>query len=198
MKKNAFYSFSTFALLLVCFVSGFGQIELPKHFEENLQEAKLEFYMPLENSFRNLTIRENNIHAYDLAIKSKEENVEIRYVILPVGHSIGDELANIKFVSKASSIASNEAESSTMVFHPMETSEAKNTFNADWGASVFFQPKLQFSHREHCKMVALHAEGKANVYIFYLFDDVSIDLNALPHLIRFADEKMELNDQTPN
>ncbi|MEM9823942.1 MAG: hypothetical protein AAF985_22850, partial [Bacteroidota bacterium] len=44
-------------------------------------------------------------------------------------------------------------------------------------AAVFFQPKASFSRKQHCKMVAIYKEGKANIFVFYLFDDLSVDLN---------------------
>ena len=67
----------------------------------------------------------------------------------------------------------------------MKTQQLQEEFNADWGAIAFFQPKKEFSTKEHCKMVAIHAEGKGNVYIFYLFDDPQTDLEELFATLRF-------------
>lgn len=173
-------------LLLLSSTIGFGQIEYPATFQENLQLAKVDFYEPLENSFKNAPIRKNTIQNYDLAIKSRKENLEIRYVVLPIGSTPSENFPPVSFTAKATTVADNDPEK-VMAFHPMEATEVKNKFNADWGASAFFHPKAEFSTKRHCKMVALYAKGKANIYVFYLFDDLSIDLEERFQHIRFTE-----------
>ena len=168
--------------------NGFGQLDYPLEFKETLQAAQLDFYEPLENSAKIVQIQKNDLLPYDFALKLKKEKVEIRYAILPDSEQKEYFRPNIYFAAKASSVASNDEDSSIMAFHAVDTAALKNTFNAEWGAAVFFKPKASFSSKQHCKMLALYKEGKANVLIFYLFNDESIDLNE-PQFqnIRFAD-----------
>ncbi|MEM8906921.1 MAG: hypothetical protein AAGD05_03665 [Bacteroidota bacterium] len=190
MKKNLLLP-----LLLLLFLlpqSHFAQIERSTAFEQQLQQAQLDFFEPSENSFKQLPIRKNTVQTYDFAIQSKREKVEIRYVILPAQDQVLDDFPPVNFTAKASSVASNEEEE-FMVFHAMDEATLKNTFNADWGASAFFRPKIGFSNKRHCKMVGLYSKGKANIYIFYLFNDLSIDIDERFHLVRFLETEQTTN-----
>ena len=97
-------------------------------------------------------------------------------------------MPHIYFATKAINIARNTDET-VLSIHSMKTTQLKEDFNADWGAIAFFKPKLEFSDKQHCKMVAVHAEGKGNIYIFYLFDDPEIDLEELYSNVRFLEQE---------
>lgn len=48
----------------------------------------------------------------------------------------------------------------------------KTEFGADWGATDVIQPGSEFGQAyKHCLLVALHKDGAADAYCFYLFDD---------------------------
>ena len=176
MKKDGLLLLPVLFILLTN-IPSFGQLDYPIDFKNELQMAQLNFYEPLENSFKSVPIDENELIAYDFAIKSKDKKVEIRYAILPASEQAENFVPTVNFAAKATSLATNEEEDALMVFHLMDANDLQEQYNADWGASVFFRPKAAFSNKKHCRMLALYAEGKANVFVFYLFNDLSIDLN---------------------
>ena len=138
----------------------------------------------MENSYRNLQVHDNSIQAYEFAIQHRKQKVEIRYVVEAVPAKESNDIPHIFFANKAINVAAN-TDDSVLSIHTMKTQQLQEEFNADWGAIAFFQPKKEFSTKEHCKMVAIHAEGKGNVYIFYLFDDPQTDLEELFATLRF-------------
>ena len=50
-------------------------------------------------------------------------------------------------------------------------SNSSEDFNADWGKVFFFTPKPGFTRKSHCRLLALHKEGKGTAYIFFLFEE---------------------------
>ena len=63
-------------------------------------------------------------------------------------------------------------------------------FNADWGQVIFFQPKSVFSHKAHCKMLALYKEGKGMAFVFFLFDKGTLELDRRFLALRFKEENV--------
>ena len=178
------------SMIIFCgFSYALGQIIYPSSFQQTLELGKLEFFEPVENQFAMSSIHKNDIQNYGLAIRSKgQEDVEIRYVIEQLGNDPSDKIPHITFVSKASRVATND-EASVLAFHAFDPSELANRFNADWGASVFFEPKDHFSTRKHCKMTALFSEGKSMVYVFFLFDDPNIEIDKYLENVRFLNDE---------
>ncbi len=161
-----------------------AQVDISPSFLSKLEQAGIEFLAPLENSYRNLEVHDNSLQAYELAILHRKQKVEIRYVVEPLPEDTSQDIPHIFFAKKAINIAAN-TDDSVLSIHTMKTQQLQEDFNADWGAIAFFQPKLEFSTKAHCKMVAVHAEGKGNLYIFYLFDDPQTDLEELFATVRF-------------
>ena len=183
MKKIIFFIYCLGVILLPNLL--LSQIEYSAEFKKALEQGQIEFSEPLENRFKTIPILSNEFQTYDLAIQSKEKGkMEIRYAIDVLGDNNANFFPHVTFMTKVTTIASNE-EDSVVAFHGIENTTLVEEYNADWGASVFFKPKQGFSTREHCKMIALFAENKAMVYIFFLFDDPSIDLRKYFEDIRF-------------
>ncbi|MEM6380964.1 MAG: hypothetical protein AAF705_22520 [Bacteroidota bacterium] len=136
--------FFTLFFSLILLQDVWGQWQYPIEFKAALQAAQLDFYEPLENSFEPTEIRTNDLQTYDFAIRSKKEKVEVRYAILPAAEQSQFFQPNIHFASKAISLARNNEEASEMVFHSVSHQDLLNTFNADWGAAVFFKTKSTF------------------------------------------------------
>ena len=90
----------------------------------------------------------------------------------------------------AISAATNENEEARLVLHEMSKENLKN-YHADWGAVVFFQPKIIFSDKDHCKMLALYQEEKGLVYIFYLFDEASEEVDLQENCLSFLPKEIK-------
>jgi len=153
---------------------GFAQkIDFPEHFRQLLKQTDLEFLQPLEAGYRDLYLQPNEFQNCDFAIRSPKEDLEIRYFIQPWDDKKPDttnpHLATFRALT---SVATNAEEAFISAIQPARE-DLVNDFNADWGMVYFFQPKAGFSDQPFCRMVALCKEGKATVFIFYLFDDPS-------------------------
>jgi len=168
----------------------FGQIELHAEFQAKLALAQIEFFQPVENQFKNMGVQKNSIQNYDLVVYHKQEKVEVRYLVEPLTNSPWDEVPHINFTRKAISAALNHEESHLSVFQ-LPQDKIKTSFEADWGAQAFFQPKESFSKKKHCKLVALHAREKGYVYIYYLFDNAETDIDDRFNLVRFITNDKE-------
>ena len=158
-----------------------AQVKLKKDFLATLEAAQLQYFSPLEDSFKAIRVRKNRILNYDMAIRSKKKNLEIRYAIqLPSALTF----PHMNSLSLATSVASNE-ENTLVAVHDISQKDLKTFYNADWGATFYFKPKEGFSSKQHCKMLALHAEDKASVYVFYLFDKTDVELEQQSYPFRF-------------
>jgi len=160
-----------------------AQVKLKKDFLTTLEAARLQYFGPLEDSFKAIRVRRNQVLDYDMAIRSKKKNLEIRYAIqLPKTLTY----PHMNSLSLATSVASNEEDTAVAV-HDISKEDLKTFYNADWGATFYFKPKTGFSSRKYCKMLALHAEDKASVYVFYLFDKINEELDQQLYPFRFEE-----------
>ena len=166
----------------------YGQVKLAPSFLQTLNEAKIAFAEPVENLYKNSKRSRNSLLTCHLAIKNKKGDMEIRYLIKPDNESTNQWLTpHIAGMSTASHLASNLEESSQIVVHTVRREDLSLQFNADWGATFFFTPKKKFSMKKHCKMLVLYKEGSGLVYIFYLFDKISEELDKLAYPVRFQE-----------
>ena len=93
-------------------------------------------------------------------------------------------------ISISSTVATND-EDALMALHEMSNQDLKK-YNADWGASFFFQPKKMFSSKKHGKMIALFKEDRGMVIIFYLFNEPSEEVDLQKYCLSFlAKEEVE-------
>lgn len=165
-----------------------AQLEYPNDFQSVLEKADISYTAPLENSYKNVRIQENDLQKYSFAIKAKKENIEIRYAIELLDTNAYFNPPQIRCFSRATSVASNDDESVVTV-HNISDIDLKDNFNADWGAIMYFKPKLQFSTKKHCKMLALYTEGRAVVYVYFLFNEPTEELDNQFYSIRFNDQE---------
>ncbi|MFK8101064.1 MAG: hypothetical protein AB8G15_01015 [Saprospiraceae bacterium] len=158
-------------------------------FQAVLQAAQLDYVAPLENAYRPIAVEPNEFHSYEYAIQSKSRDIEIRYSIKTFATIAApkNELPHLKCLAIANTLADNKVDQAIAV-HGIPKRELMEKYNADWGAIVYFQPKIQFSDKTHCKMLTLFADGKADVYIFFLFDEPSDELKHQMYTLRFASD----------
>ena len=104
--------------------------------------------------------------------------------------SDGQFYVNADLAAKTFGQADLEDEEARMVLHEM-SKEDLESYQADWGAIVFFQPKRIFSDEDHCKMLALYREGKGIVYIFYLFNKASEEVDLQKNCLSFLPKEIK-------
>ncbi len=172
-------------------ILGWGQVKMTTTFQSQLEEAKLDFVYPLEGKYKSATPIKNAYLNYPFAIRSKREKIEIRYFIAP---SITNELVSVAphaaSMQMVLHLATND-ETAMISNLPISPNRLKEDFNADWGKVAIFKPKLSFSSRTYCKMLAIYKEGIGMAYAFFLFDKNSLELDNRFLALRFQGEPME-------
>jgi hypothetical protein len=167
----------------------FTQIKMSKSFSQKLEKMDLDFLAPLENSYKKVKASESIIVDFDFEIKAKKADMKIGFALFPEGKNALI-FPHIKVSNMAISAATNENEEARLVLHEMSKENLKN-YHADWGAVVFFQPKIIFSDKDHCKMLALYQEEKGLVYIFYLFDEASEEVDLQENCLSFLPKEIK-------
>ncbi len=147
------------------------KIDLPDDFALLLNQAGIEFFEPLEAGYKDIALPENDYHNCQLAIRSNQEHLQIRYFILPWNEEDpATTQPNLIAFRALTSIATNADEAIISVIQP-DVETLREDFNADWGVIYFFRPKPGFSDQPFCRMIAICKEGQGTAFIFYLFDD---------------------------
>lgn len=146
-------------------------MDIPEHFNQLLSRAGIEFFEPLDAGYRDIELPENEYLNCQFAIRSGREDLQIRYFVLPWDEadpaSVNPHLATFRALT---TIASNADDAVISAIRP-EPEVLLRDFNADWGMTYFFTPKPGFSDQPACKMLALCKEGRATVFVFFLFDE---------------------------
>jgi len=166
-----------------------AQIDYTPRFSRLLEEAQLDFYEPIENTYRDVPIWKDaaQYQSYDFAIRSRRNQLEIRYQVLPYKEQDYKFAApQVEAARLAMHLATNQDES---IISGLSIDEEglKNNFNADWGKVFIFQPKKSFSNRTHCKMLALYTEGKGMAIVYFLFDQPSQEVDNRFVALRFRE-----------
>lgn len=168
-----------------------AQVDYSPRFLQLLQHAQMDFYEPVEARYKDIPVWKEaaQYQAYDFAIRSRKEALEIRYVIFPFDKkSPVFQAPGVECTRVTMHLASNDEDALISALGIGEE-ELEESYNADWGKIFFFQPKKSFSQRKHCKMLALYAEGKGMAFIFFLFDEPSKELNNPFLTLRFQEDE---------
>ncbi|MFT4758067.1 MAG: hypothetical protein ACI9XO_000643 [Paraglaciecola sp.] len=189
MKKyfiGLFLSLSTFV---------FAQnITYPAAFQDLLTEVSIEIFTPFDSKYRDFEPHNNQLEKYDFRIVSRKEKLDIRYAVKPCRK--GDIMSHNPHLLTMRAVASVATNEQDYVISALEMSKEKlqNDFNADWGMTYFFTPKNDFARTPHCRMIALHKEGKGTAFVFYLFDNVKNEaLNRRYFSMQFLKEKISID-----
>jgi hypothetical protein len=170
-----------------------AQVDYTPRFTKLLEQAQLDIYTPLENSYRDVPVWRDAaaFQLYDFAMDARQEDLEIRYRILPY------DAKNLLFFAPhveswrlALHLARNDdaEEDRIITYFDIKDEVLKEAFNADWGMTFFFHPKSVFSSHEHCKLLALYSEGKGMAFVLFLFDEPSEELEKRFVALRFRTE----------
>ena len=177
-----------YSTLLLCFAltSVKAQLEFPASFIQLLEEAQLTINQPIENQFKEKSVRDNDLCSYQYSMRKKKGDLEIRYNVQPSAaqDSNINAVPHITALSLVSSLATND-DDSIISYHQVSKKDLETKYRANWGLVAFFKPKEEFSSKAHCKMLTLYAEDKAIVTIFYLFDEITEDLENQKYSIMF-------------
>ncbi len=161
-------------LFLLCLLPQWSpaqNLEQPARFAQLLQQAGVEFMEPLDAGYKDYEPLENQYLNCQYAIRSRSENLEIRYYVLPWNEKdYASTMPNFNTFATISNLATNAEDAVISALRP-DGQSLQRDFNADWGMTYIFTPKPAFADSPICKMVALCKEGQGTVFVFYLFDD---------------------------
>ena len=150
------------------------KIEYPSEFIHLLDSVGVDFYEPLEAGYRDYEPLENRWQPCHFAMRSHKEKMEIRYYIEPWNNDqTMASLPNINTFRTLTMVASTDDETARISGIQPTKKSLLDEFNADWGMTYFFKPKIDFSEKPHCRMMALCKEGQGTLFVFFLFDDVN-------------------------
>lgn len=185
------------SFFLFSFTNFFAQkIDYSEDFLNKMKQMSLEFVEPTDSDYRDVIALKNDIKKYDFAIKSRKEKIEIRYILeVEEESNLFSQLPDIQFFKMLTHLASNDENASPMAVHGIPENELSNDFRADWGKFAYFQPKGNFAHWKHAKLLALYKSGKGMVYVLFLFDNPTPSLNNRFYAVQFSDlENIEVID----
>lgn len=83
--------------------------------------------------------------------------------------SSGISFPNLKNGTRLSHYARNEGDS-IISLHALGDDELEQ-LNAEWGTQAFFRPKKAFADYQYCQLLSFYDSLKAQVFVYYLFDD---------------------------
>lgn len=163
----------TVFLLLVTFSSLSAQgIEFSPEFLTLRDKIGIDVFTPTESSFKSIKIIKNPYQNYQAAVRSRHDNLEIRYNFIPYNDkNPTTTMPHLQVTRSVASAATNDEEA-IIAFHEISQKDLE-IFGADWGQMVIFRPKKGFAIQQFCKMLTLFKEGRGTAFIFYLFEDAN-------------------------
>ena len=164
-----------------------AQIRTGDEFARLLGQAGIEFIEPVEANYKRVPAWKNPIQSYDYAIRSRKEGIEIRYLIRP--YELGAPASGAPHVEAsrlAMHLATNDQDY-LVAGREVAPEVLSEFFNADWGMQYFFRPKPGFADWNHCELLALHKDGQATAFVFFLFDEPSPELGNRFYALRFRE-----------
>lgn len=154
-------------LLTLCTVSIRAQEMAFLRFGLLLGEAGLDYLEPLDAGYRAIKTAKNSFQHCDFALYSRQEKLEIRFLIEPVRDTNEIRNPQLRCMGLVTHLASND-EAAAIAVHNIPGAP----YNADWAKAFFFQPKPNFGGEWlHCKMLALYKESHGLAFVFYFFNE---------------------------
>ncbi len=164
---------SVLLFLMLFHLTTYGQIEKTLSFQALLDSASISTVKILESTYKTYKPIISEEIPYRHAIRSKKENMAIRYDIIPSSlNKIIDEVPQGFSFTRIINAASNEEGADGISVHSIRQSDLK-TFNAEWGLVAYFKPKEHLTNYKHCKLLTLFKTGHGIAYIYFFFDDVN-------------------------
>lgn len=174
----------TLALTAIAFavLTAFTSDSIPNNFKAVLTRAKLEYIQP--DGLVETKVMANNQVGYDYAVKYKDKNFEVRYLIMPLD-SLVMQYNNSKKDTSQTVIEPNNLFGSMFLVTAMNAGMGANEgmpnitafdsvavgheYNADEGGTVFINAGKEFGQDyKYCMIVGIHKDNVADAYIFFL------------------------------
>ena len=190
--KPGFYFVIPIVFLLALTTSCNAQA-LPLEFSKILNQSSLMFSLP--QRFMPVPVVDNHDVQYDFAMRLGSEKLEIRYRVIPIGWykmSPGQDTSltyHAMLLTMAMNISNSNEESPQTRDFPV--SDVKEEFGADAGSATFISCGSDFGKGfQKCMINVFHKNHVADLYIFFLFDDIRVLNSALMtdeiyHAVRF-------------
>lgn len=172
-------------ILLLFALSLNAQVKVSDSFKQILDTFHVEFLSPVEGKYKALKPEKNDLFTADFRIRSRKEKIEILYYFEP-------DTANFQLFPQVSTtrmvlhLATNNQDALISSLDLPEK-QLKEGFNADWGKVSIFRPKESFSYYEYCKLLTLYKVDRGIMYILFLFDEPSLQLDQRFQAIIFQD-----------
>jgi len=178
-----------FSLIFLFFLKiGTAQVIDFEVFSQSLSDFGIESAEPTEGRAKFLRTRETSFLGEQFRINLKKEDIEIRVAFSPVDSSnISTQMPNIRCRTIAVNAAVNDEEAVTTVLK-LSDEYLEETFGADWGRELYFQPKKTLSERQHCRLVSIYKKEVGHLNVFFFFDEKSDGLDAFYEMFRFKSE----------
>ena len=166
------------------------RIEYSESFLEKLNQLQLTVVEPTDAGYKDVMVLKNDVEGYDLAIRSRREKLEIRYIIEDdEAIEITHHLPHIRFTLLLSQLASNIEDSLPMAIHELPQDEIEELFGADWGQVAYFQPKGNFTHWQYAKLLSLYKTERGMAHILFLYNKSGLALDNRFHAVQFLNEQ---------
>jgi len=148
-------------------------------FQKVLDEAGMTYRLP--PGYRERPPEPNDVLVYHYRVANPETGVEIRYLVIPIDrikvdyddpHASApepDHLFSLLFPSVLTQVAVDGG------YREKEYPglEALRIFGADWAAAGVLTPNPKFAPFAHCMVIAMHKNGRADAFEFFLADDLA-------------------------
>ena len=168
--KNSYHSniFTCVVFLVWLLPSPLFSQTWPAKWQENGVSASF----PVEGGYDTVQTSMSNFQAYDFAIASRKEKLEIRYWFNPYDSTATEsQYPSVAASVLAIHLTDNDTNIPTAVFK-LADDVVKFDYQGDWGAEYVFAPKTQFSDTPYCRMLCLFRNGYGNIYVFFLYNDL--------------------------
>jgi hypothetical protein len=135
--------------------------------------------------FVSTPVIDNGDVLYDFAVKSKSKKLEIRYRIWPIKDGRED------FTQMLIVMGANISDGQFIQPVAYPSDAVRHEFGADAGCSGLVRTKSEFGKGyKVCVMSAIHKDGIADAYTFFLCDDPNVAIEAIAteevyHSLRF-------------
>lgn len=146
-----------------------------------LSEAGVDYLAPADAGYSPIRIAKNSFQRHNFAVYSREEQLEIRFLIEPLRDS-QEVSPHLRAMTLVTHLATND-EGAAIAVHSLPPAP----YHADWSKAFYFQPKPLFSHRKHCKIIALYKEGRGMAFVFYLFDEANEAVDEREMILQFLE-----------
>lgn len=166
-----------------------AQVDFTDEFTKLATEMAVDFMAPLDAGYKDIRTYANPHQAYELAIRSRREKLEIRYHLEPeIDNQPMTRIPHVRCLQMIANVASNEDDTRVSALS-LPDSISLEMLNADWAKVFFFTPKKTFSTRLTCQMLAMYKEGRGMVFAFLLFNKPPIELDNRLLTVRFEEEE---------